>query len=151
MDDQRRLYEMRVQMEKVLDYVQPDVVCYEDYAIGKRFGGQRGIYSTAELGGVFKTLVWERGINLILVSPTSLKLVIAGDGRAEDLVAAIEETFGYIIKQHDEADAAGLMLLGEMKCGTNTFIPDARKSKRVESLRKCRMIRGRLKLIAKGG
>lgn len=151
MREMMRLWHMRKDLENLLDLVQPTHVAYEGYALGKRFGGQRGIYDTGELGGILKTAVWERGIHTILIPPSTLKVIVAGDGKVPDLIGALQRDFGYIIKQHDEADAAGLMLAGEMRCGDTTLIPERRKSSRIASLSKCEMIRGRLQLIAKGG
>jgi Holliday junction resolvasome RuvABC endonuclease subunit len=148
---------MRSEMEALLDHVQPAFIAYEDYALGSKFGKKSAhTHSTGELGGVYKTLFWERGIGVILVPPTSLKLIITGSGKGGGdegkaiMKAAIANDFGFIVPQSDEADACGLMLVGELKCGINTFLPDQRKLDRQAALRKCGMVRGRMKSISAG-
>ena len=151
-----RLFHMRQYMKNLLESVMPTHVSYEDYALNKRLANQQGVFSTGELGGIFKSLFYEFGVYTILVPPTSLKLIITGNGQGggDDgkaiMKAALERDFGLVIPQSDEADAAGLMLVGEMRTGSTTLIPDERKSNRIKSLQKCEMVRGRLKLISNG-
>lgn len=152
-----RLHYMREMMAALLDHVRPSVIAYEDYALNKRFGNANAhVHSSGELGGVFKTLFWERGINVIMVPPTVLKLVITGSGKGggeagkKVMMDAIANDFGFVVPQADEADAFGLMLIAELKCGTNTFLPDHRKLDRQAALKKCGMVRGRMKSISDG-
>ncbi len=90
------------------------VIAYEGYAMGRRPNISRQ-FSTGELGGVLKLLAWGAGVDVLLVPPSSLKLFAAGYGNADkgDIIKAVAEKHGYSIKQHDEADAFMLMLLGE--------------------------------------
>lgn len=151
-----RLQHMRHELKNLLESVLPTHVAYEDYALNKRKGNIAHVHTSAELGGVFKSLIWEMGIHLIMVPPTVLKLVITGSGQGggdegkEKMKAALRDDFGFIIPQADEADACGLMLVGEMKCGANALIPDVRKSDRTKSIGKCELVRGKLKLISNG-
>lgn len=151
-----RLHHMRHEMKNLLELILPTHVAYEDYALNKKFSKQAGVHSTAELGGVFKSLFYEMGIHVVMVSPTALKLIITGNGQGGGeegkalIKAAIRDDFGLVIPQSDEADACGLMLVGEMRTGNTTLVPDERKSNRLKSLAKCELVRGRLKLISNG-
>lgn len=152
----RLLYARRV-MENIVARAQPDIATYEDYAKGK--GGMGRTFDIGELGGVFKTLFYERGIDVMLVSPSALKKAITGRGDADKAVrvpgrktpvkdktkpemrAALLNTFGIIIDQGDEADACGLMLMGEMRFGSHTVSVAAQSKLRLDALNECVIIR----------
>lgn len=155
--DGARLAYMRKALSEVLDHARPTIAAYEHYSFGSR-GNSSNAYSTGELGGILKTLLWERGVDVMLVAPKSLKKTITGNGNADqgkgkehkpEMRAALKEKFGYDIEQNDEADAFALMLVGKIR-----FIgglPEGiRKQLRLEALRECPIIKGRqaLKLIA---
>jgi Holliday junction resolvasome RuvABC endonuclease subunit len=152
---QPRLGYVRSQIEKVLDAALPTIVVYEDYATG----ASQGAHQLGELGGILKLMIWERGIDLMLVSPTGLKKTITGRGNADrgqkgkpEMRAALHEKFGYLLEQNDEADAFGLMLLGEIRFGCGGLPVGIRKQLRIDTLAECPVIKGKqqgLKLIAK--
>lgn len=151
----QRLLSMRQQLEEVLDHAKPTIVVYEGYAFGAR-GKNAGVYSTGELGGVLKLMMWERGLDVMLVPPTTLKLAIVGKGNADrgqkekpEMRDALHKKFGYLIDQNDEADAFALMLLGEIRY-IGGLPEGVRKQLKLDSLRDCAIIKGRklLKLIA---
>ena len=50
-----RLMYVKSEVERLLDFVQPEVVVYEDYAFGAR---GRAIFDIGEMGGVLKTLCY---------------------------------------------------------------------------------------------
>jgi Holliday junction resolvasome RuvABC endonuclease subunit len=151
-----RLFYVRNQIEKVLDAALPTIVVYEDYAMGAK---GNNAFHMGELGGLLKLMTWERGIDLMLVSPTGLKKAIVGKGTADrgqkgkpEMRAALHEKFGYLLEQNDEADAFGLMLLGEIRFGCGGLPVGIRKQLRIDTLAECPVIKGKqqgLKLIAK--
>ena len=114
--------------------------------------GARGnnMFHIGELGGVLKRLIWARGIDILEVPPTVMKSVIALSGRAEKdaIVRALKVRFGQTVSQHDEADAAGLLLLGEMRCGVRPVDAKVGKTDRFAAVRDCKIIKGRLQLIS---
>lgn len=140
-----RLNYMRLQLEKIIDRAQPTLVVYEDYAMGAR---GNNMFHIGELGGVLKTLVWDKGIDCLEVSPTMMKSIIARSGRAEkqDIINALKARFGLVVSNHDEADAAGLMLLGEMKCGLYKVSEKEQQSKHFASVLNSEITRGRLQM-----
>lgn len=152
-----RLVYLRNRMAEVLDVAQPKYVCYEDYAMDSK----QGAHQLGELGGVLKTLIWERGIDVLLVSPTGLKKAIVGNGHADrgptkkhkpEMRAAIAEKFGYNLAQNDEADAFGLMVLGEIRFGVGPLPVGVRKQLRLDSLADFKIVKGKgadLRLVAK--
>ena len=99
-----------------------------------------------EVGGVLKLLTWELGIDALIVPPSTMKSLIAGNGHAQktDVKAALRAQYGYDVPQDDEADALGLLLVGEHTLGCFTLKTD---KKRLSSLSKCRMIPGQRKLL----
>lgn len=145
-----RLFYVRLMVGKILDEVQPSLVVYEDYAMGAR----GNTFHMGELGGVLKTLLWERGIDVLDIGPTMLKSIIALSGSAKkpDIVAALKTRFGINVTQHDEADAVGLMLVGEMRCGQRSVTSESKKSRskssRFDSVRQANITRGKLKLVS---
>jgi Holliday junction resolvasome RuvABC endonuclease subunit len=106
-----RLQYVKNHFEKVLNYTNPELVVYEDYAmgaIGKTF-------SIGELGGILKLVCFERRINILLISPRVLKKFIAGTGLAEkeDIKQSIAQKYKLNIGKDDEADAFCLYQIGE--------------------------------------
>ncbi len=161
-----RLFYVRMQMAKIIGLAAPTIVVYEDYAMGKAKGASNTIFHIGELGGVLKTLFWENGIDVMLVAPTALKKAITGRGDADsakrvgkkmqpfkpEMRAALLNTFKLDLSQNDEADAAGLMLMGEMRFGFNTIAESLQKRLKLDTLEECSIIQGRgngLKSIAK--
>ncbi len=152
-----RLAYMRNRLAEILDFVQPQYVSYEGYA----HAAAQGAHQLGELGGVLKTLIWERGIDVLLVSPTGLKKAITGRGNADqgpknrhkpEMRAAITEKFGYTLEQNDEADAFGLMALGEIRFGVGPLPVGVRKQLNLGSIADFQVVKGKgadLKLIAK--
>lgn len=154
----RRLAYARNQLAKILDLCKPNLVVYEDYAMSRGAAGR--VFHLGELGGVFKLLVWERGIDMMIVGPVVMKMLITGSGSAgrgakgkakkEPIARALRETFGITATQNDEADAIGLMLIGEMKTGKTPIPQTALKFKHASALATCDVSPGQLKSIAKG-
>lgn len=103
-----------------LDKYKPEVVAYEDYAYGKGPRNSNNLFGIGELGGVIKLLLYRRGVAILTVPPTSLKLFATGSGRAEksDVAAFIQETEGVTFATSDQSDAAALLKLGEMATHT---------------------------------
>ena len=101
------------QFRNLLDAAQPDFVMYEGYALQAK--GQ-GRWSTAEMGGQFKLELYIRGIPVILVPPTTLKLAFTGKGNAKkpQMKAQAIEMFGIDgLLTDDEVDAYALHSLGQ--------------------------------------
>jgi Holliday junction resolvasome RuvABC endonuclease subunit len=160
-----RLYYVQQRIVKLVDDLQPDLVVLEDYAMGIGKGGMS--FSIGELGGVLRLLFWERGIDVMLVSPTALKKAITGRGNADgtrkvngrkvkdkskpEMRAALLTNFNVIVDQGDEADACGLMLMGEMRYGSHTVSRAVQSTLRLDALNECSIIHGRpdLKSIAR--
>lgn len=100
-----------------LDRIQPSLVALEGYALGFR-GKSNIIFDIGELGGVLKLLILERGIDILLVPPTVLKLYATGSGRPkgkgkEPVIEALQEKLGVQFSKSDQYDAAGLLVMGE--------------------------------------
>lgn len=140
-----------------IDICKPDLIVYEDYAMKVGKGGMT--FSIGELGGVLKKLFWERGIDVMIVSPTALKKAITGKGNADkaklvdgkkvkdktkpEMRTALINSFNIELSQNDEADACGLMLMGEMRFGFNTVAKAAQSKLRLDTLKECSIISGR--------
>lgn len=109
--------------------------------------GQGRLADLGELGGTVKLALWERGIDVMIAPPATLKSAIAENGRADksEIKAALRQRYGYHITNPDEADALGLMLLGEIRCGKTRLQAHA---KRMASVTNCEVIRGQIKLGA---
>jgi Holliday junction resolvasome RuvABC endonuclease subunit len=125
----------------------PTLVVYEDYAMGAR---GNNMFNIGELGGVLKTLIWEKGVDLLSVPPTTMKSVIAFNGRAEkaDITKALRTRFGLSVNQHDEADATGLMIVGEILKGIRRVVDEAGKTKRSDAIYQLTVTKGQLQSIS---
>ena len=93
----------------------PDILAYEDYAMG--YGGKSNpgrSFSIGELGGVLKLVAFRLGVDLLLVPPSNLKMFATGSGNAskEEVVRAVMDYWGQDIKQNDQADAFVLLQMG---------------------------------------
>jgi Holliday junction resolvasome RuvABC endonuclease subunit len=162
-----RLEHVLSTLAAIVDRCKPTFIVLEDYAKGK--GGMGRTFDIGELGGVIKHYFYKRGIDVMLVSPTTLKMAITGRGNADaakkvegrktkikdktkpEMRAALRTTFGIITTQGDAADAAGLMLLGEMRQGSTTVPRSVQAKLRLHSLSECVIIQSsqrNLKLIA---
>lgn len=127
-----RLSYIKRTITEVLDYAHPDIAVMEEYAFSGGGGGR--VFHIGEIGGVLKILLWERGIDVIIVGNKTMKRFIAGKGNAEkpEMVAAIKNRFGLIVDSHDEADGCGLMLTGEawMGIGPPDLVKEVQKAKK---------------------
>lgn len=85
-------------------------VCWEQYAFSR--SGQ--VFNIGELGGILKLYFLSRGIPIIAVTPSTLKLFTTGKGNAkkEEMQEAILERWGYWYEDDNEADAYALMQYG---------------------------------------
>lgn len=114
---------------------QTDLLVYEDYAMGAR--GRT--FSIGELGGVLKHYCYLNNIPILLVPPASMKIFIAGNGQADkdQIMQHLAEYYNYIFTKSDEADACGLMLMGEY------FLKNKRirgTSKEARGVKGCRIV-----------
>lgn len=98
----------------LIDSVQPAKIIFEGYAMGVQ-ARRSAAFDLGELGGVLKKTIWERGIDTLLVPPTVLKKFITGKGNAkkDEMFEHLSEASGLSFRNTDEADAYGLLLLGE--------------------------------------
>ncbi len=139
----------------------PDLIVLEDYAMGIGKGGMA--FHIGELGGVIKHNLWQQGFDVMIVSPTAVKKAITGRGNADagkkvngkkvkdkskpEMRAALLSSFGLDIDQPDEADAAALMLMGEMRFGSHTVTEAVQNKLRLDTLNECDIIQGRKEIL----
>ena len=99
--------------DAVLDRVDgTDLVVIEGYSFHSR---GRGTIARAELGGVFRLALHDRGIPWVEVSPSSLKRYATGKGNApkEAVLASAIRRLGYPGHLDDEADALWLLAMAQ--------------------------------------
>ena len=125
----QRLRAIHEEVEGLLRDCQPDLVVYEGYAMGKFLGKA---FDRIELSGVLKYSIWGRKIPLLVVPPSSLKLFLTGNGRAEkeDMMREASRLYGRLIRNSDEADALGLMVMGQCFSNRRILPRDGRHYKR---------------------
>lgn len=111
----RRLASIIDAIESYLDSVHPVLVAMEGYAMGVGRSGR--VFDIGELGGVVKLTLFNRRIPYLIVPPSSLKLYVTGNGRAEkdEVMGVLKKWFKVKFKTSDEADAFGLFLLSEYR------------------------------------
>ncbi len=121
--DMPRLVYIRDRVREYAQHVKPTLVAYEGYAMGFGKGLAGKIFDRAELGGILKLmLIEEFGTPVLVVPPTSLKMFMTGKGRLSKGDKGKKEFSEYASKHRgrgfmsfDEADAYGLMVMGEAK------------------------------------
>lgn len=111
----QRIKFLRDAVSEALDQYTPTMVAFEGYALGFR-GKSNTIFDLGELGGVLKLLILERGIDILLVPPTSLKLFATGKGNADkdQVSVSVKALLGVSFPTSDQYDAAGLLAMGEL-------------------------------------
>lgn len=131
----QRIKYIRDAVAEAIDQYSPELVAYEGYALGFR-GKSNTIFDLGELGGVLKLLILERGIDILLIPPTSLKLFTAGKGNAdkEQVSLAVKEMLGVTFSTSDQYDAAGLLLMGEMYYSRNRMRRGAIQPHRIRAV-----------------
>lgn len=140
----QRLAYLEERVAWLLDKVQPDFVAYEDYAMGFR-GKTNAIFNIGELGGVIKLLISRKGIDILMVPPTTMKLFITGKGGGKSseskkrVAAAIQSQYGLQFRNSDEYDAAGLLLVGEGYANPMT-LPRSRVHYKRRALEGCSLV-----------
>lgn len=109
-----RISVIKEALRTYLDMVNPALVAYEGYALGFR-GKSNTIFDLGELGGVLKLLILERGIDILLVPPKTLKSYATGKGNADkqQVSLALKEELGVSFATSDQYDATGLLVMGE--------------------------------------
>lgn len=122
-----------------IQYKAAPLVVYEGYSMGSpmKRGGVGRFFDIGEQGGVLKLIAYRKGINVLLVPPTSLKKFATGSGGAkkEEVIKSIADVWGYDIPHNDEADAFILMQMGLAYLNKRK----ARKKHRIEALNGCSM------------
>ena len=107
-----RLVFIRQKLEILLDTTKAEMLIYEGYSMGSK---GRSVYDIGELGGILKTKAFERGVEVLLVPPASLKQFATGKGNADKdkVIASVASNWGFNIPHNDEADAFALLKFGE--------------------------------------
>lgn len=134
-----RLCFLRDEVTKLFDTVEPTLVVYEGYAMGKFVGR---MFDRAELGGTLKMTAYDRGIPLLVVPPTSLKLFVTGNGGSkgkEEVMRVLSKHRGRLFTIDDEADAYGLALMGRA-WGSARHRPRDRSHYANRALRGCELV-----------
>ena len=107
-----RLRQIMFEIEGVVDMYGITHIALEGYSMGSR-GGRA--FSIGELGGCIKLFALKENIRILIISPSSLKKFVAGNGSADkdEMIKAVNRRWAKGITQNDEADAYGLMMMGD--------------------------------------
>jgi len=94
-----------------------DLVVIEGAAYGKAL-------RAFDMGGLFWVVthkLWERKIKLAVIAPATLKVYLAGNGRAgkPEMLVAARKRYGDLVRieDHNQADAFGLAAMGAHSLG----------------------------------
>lgn len=111
----KRLHYIKSAIHERTSQYKIDCAAVEGYS----YGSPGRLAQLGELGGVVRLYLYERGIDIITLSPTQLKKYITGNGRADkyemvnqicvDLDLPPDQRLDYT--QDDEADAIGLAMI----------------------------------------
>jgi len=119
--DTQRIYKIYTELEKLIKFYKPEVMSIED-----QYGylNTKTLKQLSQVRGVCMALASLYGMNLYLYAPTSIKLIVTGNGKSkkEDMVNVINRYFdlNLNIKDNDKADAIAIALsyLIDRKKGT---------------------------------
>lgn len=125
-----RLKEARDAIELLLEVEPVNLVVIEGYS----YGSHTRSFDLAELGGVVKTMLFERGESYVAIPPTKLKKFATGTGIASKaaVVSAYTARTGREVADDNQADAGWLRLVGLHLCGAQ---PIKLPAKHLEALR----------------
>lgn len=72
-------------------------------------------HSTGEIGGIYKLKCYDRGINLLLASPGTVKKFATGTGKGPKsaITLGLYKKYALELTDEDQADAAALALIGQ--------------------------------------
>lgn len=138
-----RIYRVREAVLHHIEKLQPSLVVYEGYALGAR-GASNTIFDLGELGGQLKLEILARGIDLLVVPPSNLKLFMAGKARRgkegkNDVKLGVLAEFDVQFSTSDQYDATGLLLMGEAYV-RNRPLPRDRRHFKHRALNGCQLI-----------
>jgi crossover junction endodeoxyribonuclease RuvC len=143
--DSARLSYIQASVESIMDMLfdygdKENLIVYEGYSMGS--GAKGRTFDMGELGGVLKTLAFNKGVAVLLVPPRNLKLFATGRGNAEklDVVQAVNDTWDCSLVNNDEADAFTLYQMGKAYRSKKKV----RAAHRVQALMSCRYVPGRV-------
>lgn len=110
-----RLHLLRESLETTLREYRPKAAAVENYSMGAGGRGQVSgrVFSIGEWGGLARMVLWDHKVQTIIVPPATLKMYVALKGNAskEEIMAAVEEHYGYPPQNDDLADAYGLAVM----------------------------------------
>lgn len=90
-------------LSAVLDQVQPHIIAIEDYTRQKN---SKVTIQLAELGGVLRLLLWEKGYyRVAFINPMTLKGYIGAGKAKENVTEFISDQANRIFETDDESDA----------------------------------------------
>ena len=137
-----RVAEIRNVVSTYVMQYPPSLVVMEGYALGFR-GASNTLFGLGELGGVLKLLILEKGIDVLVVPPTSLKLFAAGKGNAtkDDVKLALHNEISVSFPTSDQNDAAWLMFMGEAYRNSR-LLPRTRTHHKRKAMLGCSLITG---------
>ena len=83
-------------------------------------------------------MILERGIDILLVPPTTLKMFITGKGNAdkEAVAIAVQNSLDVSFSTSDQYDAAGLLTMGEAYLD-NRLLPRDRRHHKRRAIQSC--------------
>lgn len=114
-----RLYFIEQRIDLLLKTHKPDLVVIEGYSFGSR---GRATFSSGELGGVIRLLLFRKKIPYLVVAPTSLKKFISGKGNSSKDMMLLKtyKKYGIEFDNNNICDAFGLAMIGKAwQQGTN--------------------------------
>ena len=106
-----RLSAIKTMLINIIDEFDPVLVVIEGYSFGSR---GRAIFSIGELGGVVKTMLFDREVEFIDVAPTMVKKYATGKGTSpkDNVMLSVYKKWGVEFTNNNECDAYVLAHIG---------------------------------------
>jgi len=107
-----RLSILRRAFLKIINESKPDLAVMEGYSIGSI----NRPFDIGEWSGIIKVELFDRNIDLIVVSPMELKKFVVGKGVSGKrlVIANVAKKYGIAVKDDNLADAIGLAMIGKI-------------------------------------
>lgn len=128
-------------IDALLDKTKPQLAVVEGYAMGFSQRNSNTIFGIGELGGVVRLALYNRGISVLQVPPTNLKLFATGRGNAskDEVIDSVISSYGIHTASDDEADAITLMHMGLAYLNAR-MLPRRRDHYQRRAIESCKLI-----------
>ncbi len=104
-----RLIFIKKQIEEILNDIEIECIAIEGYSYGSQ---GRAIFNIGEIGGIVRIMIFERGIKMMIVPPSIVKMFVGAKGNAkkEVVIQAYNDLYSAFFRKCDNDEVDALIL-----------------------------------------